>query len=118
MCQTPGATDLIELTADWDPKPLGDNRSAAKFFGVERARTINFGPNLLHTSTYVHIWVDEAWEMFKDWREIQSPLPLKDYLDAELIYKYIVPQMVNNFHLTPIAGPLLWDFHDYDVAPS
>jgi len=112
-CQAPGDA-LVEKKSEWDASPLGDNRSAAKFFEVAYVRSVDFGPGY---SPYVHAWIDGEWEMFKDWDEVQLPLRLVDYLTSEVLYKYIVPQMVSR-HLAPFSSPLLWDFEHYTVAPS
>jgi hypothetical protein len=108
-CQFPAADDLIALKAEWKPS-LTDNISAAAFFEVADVASIDFGPEDL--STYVHIWVDMESEMIKDWNELQVRLPLIDYLNPELIYKYIVPQMID-LYLINHDFELLWDFNHY-----
>jgi hypothetical protein len=127
-CQNPKLDKVVEWDKEWNPSPLGFNRDAKVFFGVDAIESIDIGLNaaagiysdkgeLFGMTNHIHAWIDNQSDIIKNLTEFMSPAKVLMF-GSETFSKYIIPQMVYYYlrdRNTHSPSPITWDFKDHYV---
>jgi hypothetical protein len=113
--QNPDDPDMLDYGSDGDLVPLADDRSAARFYGVDAVNWVDVGPGgPMHESAFARL-TDSV--MISVDAGSSSAACVKDALicsvayaaTAEFYAKYLIPQLVLH-HVRSPDSPLSWTF--------
>lgn len=123
---------LIRLRGAWrfsgkEEPPLGkevvlqaysSNKATAEFFGVEKVMSFDvFNPD---TREYFKVWLDVASEIGQRFSRMpQGPEKLVHYWTPDVMYKFIVPQMVAGaLYYYSSTKKLTWDIKTWMIGAA
>lgn len=95
--------------------PISSNNSAAAFFGTKDVRLVDIFDRDTHE--YFKAWIGEETEPYREPPQFQERL--FHFWSPDLLYKYIVPQMVAKYRFyNASSGKVFWDLPDKIIGPA
>jgi hypothetical protein len=95
--------------------PISSNNSAAEFFGTKDVRLVDIFDRDTHE--YFKAWIGEETEPYREPSQFQERL--FNFWAPDLLYKYIVPQMVAKYRFyNAYSGKMFWDLPNKIIGPA
>jgi hypothetical protein len=97
------------------PSAISSNKSAAAFFCTKDVRLVEIFDR--NTHEYIKAWIGEETEPYREPPQFREQLGY--FWSPDLLYKYVVPQMVAKYRFyNPSSAKMFWDLPDKMIGPA